>query len=331
MKKHSLFPIWIFAILLSSCFRDPEPEAVIQYQNPAITSVSKQIEYNPNDSELYLSRASLFYEMEHYDEAIKDMKKAMSFDSSSLAYRHVLSDIYFDAGKNNEALGILEETIGLFPASEPTILKLSEFQYILKLNDAAIATIDKLMDVEPEHSEGHYMYGRIYSQKGEKAKAISHYKKVLEQRPRHFDALLELGTLYSLDKSKKALIYLGEAMKLAPNNPDIVFEMGNYHRFQGNNDKALEHYKQVTFLDNQYTDAHINAGIVMMDKKEFEKAEDFFNIAVETDPSYPSAYYYRGIASAYLGNDAKAKSDLQTALELAPSYEEAKEALLELK
>ena len=125
--------------------------------------------------------------------------------------------------------------------------------------------------------------------------------------------------------------YLEKASLLSPSNPDIIFELGNYHRFQGNDDEALKYYKQVVLLDHQYTDAHINAGLIYMDQKSYKKAYDLFNIAVETDPAYPSAYYYRGLAAVYLGDNIKAKADLQQALDLAPSYEEAKKVLEELE
>jgi len=317
---------------VASCFnKKAEKEPIVQYQNPVINKVSEQIRFNPDDAELYLTRANLFYESELYDDAIKDMKKAMSFDSASTAYRHVLSDIYFDADRSNEALSLLEETINLFPASEGTILKLSEFQYLLEMNDPAIQSIGQLMATSPDHIEGYYMLGKINNQKGERQKAIKNYKKVLSINDKHFDALLELGTIYSLEKNKTALPYLEKAVQLSPSNPDIIFELGNYHRFQGNDDKAFEYYKQVVLLDHQYTDAHINAGIIYMQNKSYEKANNLFNIAIETDPSYPSAYYYRGLSFAYLGENKKAKADLEQALVLAPSYEEATEALKSLE
>ncbi len=333
MKKQ--IPLFIISgiLLVSACIGDPKPQEptdVITHENPAINSVSDQILHNPNDPELYLSRASLYYENEDYDDAIKDMKKAMSFDSSSIAFRHVLADIYLDANQRNDALGLLEETITLFPASKGTLLKLSEFQYLLELNDAALATTDKLMEVSPEHTEGYFMKGRIYWQMGNNKEAIRNFKKALDKDPKHFDSLLELGTLYSSLKSKEALTYLDKAQELSPNNPDIIFEKGNYHRFRGEDKEALEFYKQVVFIDNQYTDAHINAGIIKMDADDYKQALNFFNIAVETDPTSPSAYYFRGMAAAYMGDKNKAKADLQTALDLAPNYEDAKEALMKL-
>ncbi len=335
MKKRRFiqlpFIILIAITFLFSCFPEPSTPPITGSENPAVSEISNQIQYNPHDPELYLSRATLYYEMEYYDEAIKDMKKAMSYDSSSIAYRHVLSDIYFDGDKNNEAIGLLEETISIFPASERTILKLSEFQFILNLNEAALQTIDKLMVQKPKHIEGFYMNGRIYRQMGKDAKSIENYKKALEQNDKHFDSLLELGTLYSQNKNKKALQYLEAAKKLSSSNPDPVFEIGNFYRFQGNDKKALEYFNQVTLMDNQYTDAHINSGLIMLDAKDYKKANQYFNIAVETDPTYPSAYYYRGISYASLGDKFKAKQDFQDALNLAPSYDEAKEALLKLE
>ncbi|MGK0389507.1 MAG: tetratricopeptide (TPR) repeat protein [Maribacter sp.] len=332
MKKHIIFILCILPLLAISCFKGTsDEEPLIEYDNPAIYKVSEQIKYNPDDAELYLTRASLFNESGLNEEAIADMQKAMSFDSASIVYRHILSDFYFDSDKDNEALSLLEETTNLFPANEHTLLKLAEFQYILEMHTPALQTINKLIAVNPENMESFYMKGKIYNQKGDKAAAIKNYKKVLAVNDKHFDCLLELGTIYSLDKKKEALKYLDKALELSPSNPDIVFELGDYYRFQGQDDEALKHYKQVVLLDQQYTDAHLNSGIIYMDQKSYDKAFDLFNIAVETDPSYPSAYYYRGAAAAYLNDINNARRDFEQALDLAPSYEEAKEALEGLK
>ncbi len=333
MKKHLLLFLILGIVIISSCNTDPktplEENPIIV--NPAITELNEKIKFNPNDPELYLSRASVYGGLAMYDEAIVDMKKALSFDSSSIAYRHVLADFYVEAEQDSLAISLLKETITLFPASIRTILRLSEFQYILDKNEDALSTVDQLMEVAPDTIEGYYMYGRIYAQMGDETQAVKNFEKALSINSKHFDSLLDLGTFYNDKKSKKALPFLSKALKLFPENPDIVFEMGNYYRFQGDDKKALEHYKQVTLIDNQYTDAHINAGLIHLDKKSYLKANNFFNIAVETDPTYPSAYYYRGVSYAFQGEKGKAKADLLTALDLAPSYKEAQDFLNDLE
>ncbi len=331
MKKHLVFLLGCITLCLVGCMGDNQEEPEIIYENPAIYEVNSKIKAEPDNPDLYHMRATLFYDSGLYDEAIADMKKAMSYDSSDVYYRHFLADVYFDSEKEKDALDILQETIDLFPASEPTLLKLSEFQYILEQNDPALATIQQLLETNPENIEGYYMKGKTLMQKGEKSQSIATLKKALELDEKHFDSLLELGTIYSNDKNKAALPYLEKALSLVPSNPDIVFELGRYYFHQKEDEKALDYFRQVVILDQQYTDAHINTGIIYLDKKAFKKAYDIFNIAVETDPIHPPAYYHRGLAASLLGNAEQAKADLQQALDLAPDYEAAKEALVKLE
>ncbi len=332
MQTRTILFFIITSLMMASCLSDTkEKEPIFPVgTNPAIIQLSEKIQDNPKDISLYIQRAMVLYSEENYEDAIKDAEVVLASDSSNLDYRHMIADFYFDADKDNEAIAMLEGTLELFPASERTLLKLAEYQYILDLHDPALKTIESLMETQPNHVEGYYMQGRILGAKGDLAKAEQSFKKALEQDPKHFDSLLELGTLLNNQEKKEALKYLKSAMMLSNNTPEVIFEMGNYYHSNNKLDEALEYFKQSTLLDNQFTEGYINAGIVWLEKKDISKAWDFFNMAVKVDPTYPEAYYYRGVASVYKGKPDDARADYQQALQLAPEYENAKNALEEL-
>lgn len=312
---------------VTSCFNDDtSKQPVSDKKLSAIEQISQKIKENTSDVNLYITRSRLYREESRYDDAIRDMKKALSFDSSSIEIRHELSDLYFDNQQDNDALSILGETIALFPASERSLLKLSEFQYLLNKNDAALSTTEQLEKINPENPETDYMRGRILAQKGEDDKAIRAFKQALTKAEKHYDSLLELGTMYAQKKNKSALSYLKRALEINPST-DVIFEIGNYYALQGDDNKALEEYGKVVRKDPQYTEAHIEAGRIHLKNKEFEIASRLFNIAVETAPTYPPAYYYRGKSYLNLNEVEKAKADFNQALVFNSKYKEAENAL----
>ncbi|MGB1216716.1 MAG: tetratricopeptide repeat protein, partial [Saprospiraceae bacterium] len=318
MRSQIQFFLFIIIINLVSCVPDKqEPTPIFPVgTNPAIIRLSEEIGKNPTDIKLYIQRAMLLYSEEDYDAAIKDAKVILASDSSNLDYRHLLADIYFDGDRDAEAIQMLEGTLEIFPASERTLLKLSEYQYILDLYDPALKTISTLMETKPNHVDGYYMQGRILGAKGDLVKAEQSFKAALKEDPKHFDTLLELGTLLNNQEKKEALKYLKSAMMLSNNTPEVLFEMGNYYHSNNKLDEALEYFKQATLLDSHFTEGYINAGIVWLEKKDIPKAWDFFNMAVNVDPTYPEAYYYRGVASTYKGKPEDARADYQQALQL---------------
>ena len=100
--------------------------------NPAVDGLSAQISNSPNDATLYAARAGAWLELEGFDQAIEDLQKAISIDSLKPEYHHVLADIYMDYYKSRLALLTLERASVVFPEGIPTLLKLTEFQKILK-------------------------------------------------------------------------------------------------------------------------------------------------------------------------------------------------------
>ncbi len=325
--------IFLAVLFLYSCFPDPEPisDDPLLVQNPAILEVSKLINDDPGNPMNYFSRATLLHDEGMYDEAESDMKKAMSFDSSNIDFRHMLSDIYFDAEKDADAISLLEETISLYPENIPSLQKLSEFQYLLNMNGASLETVDKIMDISPKNKDGYYLRGLNLADMGKTEEAKTAFKSAVEQEPAFYDALLEWGTILANEGNAEAEKVLNNALALSPKNPDVLFELGNYHMSKEEDEQALDYFRQTVLQDNQYADAHINSGLIFLDRDSVEGAWKFFNIAVASDPTYPTAYYYRGLCSAMLGRTKDAENDFSQALELAPGFEEAQIALDKLR
>jgi tetratricopeptide (TPR) repeat protein len=65
------------------------PDETPTSPNPTIDMLSRKIEATPNDPKLYSARARLFYENGGYDEAISDLKQAMSIDSLNPDFHHL--------------------------------------------------------------------------------------------------------------------------------------------------------------------------------------------------------------------------------------------------
>ena len=101
---HKIVGLLISLIFISSiwsCQNEPAaPKAtnttLPSTGNPAIDGFTKEIAAQPNDPRLYAQRGALFYENENYDEAIKDLKKALHYDSTNVTYLHLLADSYLD-------------------------------------------------------------------------------------------------------------------------------------------------------------------------------------------------------------------------------------------
>ena len=74
-----------------------------------------------------------------------------------------------------------------------------------------------------------------------------------------------------------------------------------------------------------------NAGVVMKEIEAYDEAIAKLNIAIELNPTFVIAYYYRGFCNLKAGNIPAGKADLEQALRFDPDYEDAKVLLSEIQ
>jgi len=189
MNKNSSLKVFLaiffwslcLCLIITSCQNDTSSTTQLVKNlpitgNPAIDGLTNEIEQQPNDPRLYAQRGALFYEEEGYDEAIKDLKKALSYDSTNVIY----------------------------PERVPTLLKLCEFQLILKKHDESINTINNILKVEPLNANAFFMLGLNFKELGNVDRAIGSFQTAVENDPDLVDAWINLGQLHAQKKSNLA-------------------------------------------------------------------------------------------------------------------------------
>lgn len=298
---------------------------------PAIDQLTDLIGESPNDPKLYATRAKAFYENEGYDNAILDMASAMRIDSTNADYHHLLADIYLDYSKSRLALQTMKRCVALHPNRIPSLLKLAEFQQILKQYDASMATITQIMKIEPNNPEGFFIIGLNHVLLGNKEMASKNLQKCVDIDPEHTDAFVLLGKIFDEDNSPLAAQYFENATQTDPENPEVLYNQASYLHNHDELERAKEILKKIAKLDKSYADAYQRLGIIYIEQDSINTAHANFNIAVKVDPTYGLAYYYRGYTSELMGDFQAAVNDYQNILNFDPNYERAKEGLARAK
>ena len=332
-KRITVFGTSLFLLLLLACKNDPktitEPTANVDYITgiPSIDAITAQLKGDPNNALLFAERARLFYENDAYDEAIQDLAFAMKIDSLNPDYHHLLADVYLDYVKSNLALKTMERAANLHPERIPTLLKLSEFQMILKQYPASMRTIDKILQLDPQNPEAYFMFGMNFKEMGDTTRAINSFQSAVEYEPDHLDAWINLGQLHAAIGGDLAEKFFDNALDIDPNNITALHAKADFLAQQDDLSGAIALYRKINIIDSQYDEAYFNAGLLYMELDSIAKAYQQFDIAIGTNPLYIKAYFFRGYAAETLGRIQQAKSDYQQALNLAPNYELAKEGL----
>lgn len=332
MSKNIVTIALLFLVMLSSCSEEPaNKQAPFEGTgDPTLDALTSAIIQAPDDPTLYIDRANIYYEKENFDAALEDIKQALSFDSTNAAYLHLLADVQLDYFRSFEALQTMEKVLKLYPQRIQSLLKMSEFQYLLKKYEPSIATANRVLQIDPQNADAYFMMGLNYRDMQSNPNAIQMLQKAVELNPDIIDAWITLGQLHAEANDPIALRYFDSASEIAPDNIEVLHAKAFYLMEQEQLESSIQLFKRIARIDPQYDVAHFNAGLLYLDLDSIQQAYDQFNITVKIKPTHAKAYYYRGVTLALMGKPEVARQNFEQALRFDPELEEAKQALDEV-
>lgn len=303
-------------------------------QDPDLARLNQLLADQPDNDSLLFRRAAVYYKLEGYDEALKDLAAAINRDSMQPQYYHLLADVLLDYARPNDskrAIEVLQNAARLFPDRLPTLLKLSEFQLIVRQHQDALATIDKVLQRDPQNAEGFFMAGRVALDMGDTTRAMAALQKSVQFDADNADAWRFLGRIFALRNNPQAVQYFDNALRLDSTDLQALEYKAAFYKVRGEFDKAFAIYRSIIVHSPDYSNAYFDMGMIYLELDSLQKAYEHFNLAIRTDPLFVMAYYYRGHTSELQGNREAAMADYKQANKMSPNYAEPKAALERLE
>ena len=164
------------------------------------------------------------------------------------------------------------------------------------------------------------------------------YRRILEARPDHAEALHLLGVIaYQAGRHDEAVETIGRAIALDPAAAPFHSNLGLAYRAQGLVDEAIAAYRRAIALDPSYTPAHNNLGVALLERAElpaagesYAEAQDKLEQAIAScrralaiTPDFAEAYINIGVARRAQGRLPEAIAAFQRALAIDPEHVEA--------
>ena len=115
--------------------------------------------------------------------------------------------------------------------------------------------------------------------------------RIVAKDPKNLGAWVMLGNDYfDTRQFQRSIDAYGEALKLQPNNPDVLTDQGVMFEQTANYDKALANFEQAQRVAPTHVQSIYNIGIVYMQhKKDDRKALAAWKRVVELAPTSPQA------------------------------------------
>jgi clan AA aspartic protease (TIGR02281 family) len=321
---------------------------MLDEEDKAIEDMTTSISYKDDDPDLYKDRAELYYYMEQYALSDKDYEKIKSLDpGSTLGYMGV--------GRNAKTQGRYEDAIKEFDyvlklapdyaqgyafraesllglgryaeAMDDVIAALNKeesnqkaYHLISEIakeaQDVAIAKLRIQAVKDKTNLLWPYAIGGVYYNDNQYTKAIDYYKQSNEISPMdqayYFIAQAYLG----MGDYQNALANVNEALDLDPTDGNYMTLKASIFYNNGQNeeaDKTIRNFIEA-YPDN-YFGYYLRGWYHDMNGDSKGALEDY-DMSIALEPSEAYTYMCRGRLYMQLGNQEKAKKDLEKAIEL---------------
>jgi tetratricopeptide (TPR) repeat protein len=316
--KISILFTAILLLIFSACNAPENPDALVPEHGeltgfPAIDAITKDIRDNPKDPNLYVARCEAYSLEGMYKEAVKDAEKILSMDSTNWKSYRILAGCYLDNDESKRSIKTLEKALEIQPKNTHLLLVHAEISHILKQYDQGLISAENVLKQEPQNIEGLFMKGILLKDMGDTINAINNFQTAVEQDADHFDSYIELGNLFYKRGNPIALQYYKNALRVDSTNYLALKGVAHFYHQSGALEEAKVAYERMIYHHPQEADGSYNYGLLYMELEDYEKAHNFFNVAVQYDPQFGEAYYYKAMASEKMGKIADAITDYKNA------------------
>ena len=322
LHRASIFVGSLSLLLLISCHNETSPRA------------SENLPENQSKTKMSLgnlvAQAEQYLQTQNYLGAASLLEEAIKIDSLNLHIHHALADAYLDGMQSRKALEVMERAASQFKDSIQTQLKLSEYQVILKQYPSALTTLNYIHSKYPSNADAFLMKGIALKEQGDTLAAIRAFQNATREEPAMLDAWLNAGQLAGHLQDQDALAYFDAGLRVKPDDLALLAAKAQYLAYRKEAKAAIEVYRQLLKGEPDHSQTYFELGLIYLDLDSLMKSKDHFNLAIQTEPLYSRAYFYRGVTFELLEEKERALSDYQQAYHLNPADEDAAQGIQRL-
>ncbi|NBC26664.1 MAG: protein kinase [Bacteroidetes bacterium] len=305
----------------------------IENINDAIDSFKQSIELDPEFALAHAGLGQAYWRKYDYTRETNWLEQAEKEARAALEINSDLTEVNITMGVINTAFGRYEEAVEIFNdvlASDPTnadaYRELAWVYESLGEIEKAESTLKRSIQLKPDYWVGHNRLGAMYLDNNQFEHAIEKFKKVIELTPDNYTGYMNLGiTYYKLGRYDDARsmfeksLDLEETYDASSNLATLYYREGRYKEAARMFETALELRDSNYLLWGNLGSAYYWApGEREKAKEAFERAIELAKEQKEINPNDPLVSIDLAGYQAKIGDEEKARDNIETALELAP-------------
>ncbi len=172
----------------------------IEDYSSALFAFQKSIDENPRFSLSFVGKAMVYAQMEQFNNAIKNLQKALDIDANNFEYWLLLGEYLCDADRDDDAKMVYEHLAKHFPKESDTWLSYSDF-YAFKKNDInnAIDILFKGIEIQLDNIAYLYRMANYFFLKKDVLQGTSYLQLAYVSKPDMLNDFFEYDeTMYDI-------------------------------------------------------------------------------------------------------------------------------------
>ena len=223
----------------------------------------------------------------------------------------LLSRVQSGDGDAAGALESLRTARAMAPNSEEVLSAFAQMSIAAGAPVPAIVALEALRRMCPSVVQYHYLLGIALLRVGDRLNAVNALQAAEELEPNRAQTLLALGIAHnSLQQYADAKPVLVRALGLDLDNSDAMAALAESEHGLGELEASSRHAQQVLARAPHHATASLVAGLIAMDRAQYQEARTALARAVATDPMLFKAYYQLSLACSRLGDESAARNHL---------------------
>ncbi|MFT4969101.1 MAG: tetratricopeptide (TPR) repeat protein [Chitinophagales bacterium] len=210
--------------------------------------MSKGINMNPENEELYIKAIEYNYYLQNYE-------ASLNFANDLIQINKYNADAYFlkgmivkEIGQEDKAISTFQTCIEVDPSFYNAHMQLGLI-YSYNSDDLAVQYFENALSIDDNSREAMYAIAYHYQLKDDFIPAVKKYKEMILRDAKDHEIFFNIGHCYiGLDSLDKAYKHFDLAIQIQPQYAGAYYMKGNLSEIRGNNADALTNYKQALLM-----------------------------------------------------------------------------------
>lgn len=284
----------------------PLPNGTNNNTDKKIAYLSKIIQENQANAEVFYQRAALNLSIGKENLALVDIDRALALKNNEPDY-HWIRALALDqrsdfagaltAARKAESMNLEK---GIQPS--PTTFKLiGKWSYLQKDTAVARRYLTSAQQSFPDHAEVYYYLGLLSKDVGDSVRTIGNLRTAIGLQPNYPDAYTALIDFYKKRGSRRsATAVAAEAVEQCPNQPRLMETYADLLMLAEERESAaMQWYQRAADLQPENWRLHYVVGMYHQRERHYAEAEKYLKNALANKPDLEKALYSLGTIYEY--------------------------------